>query len=109
MLKTSHISRGRDVAAARATSAEDARHRQRRLDREADALAAEAQQVAQAAAGDVGEAVHGDVRAQQLEHRAHVDDGRLEQRVGDRAPPSSAGRSSRREPPSSSSARRASV
>jgi len=61
---------------------EDARHRQRRLDRVADA-AVQAQEVRQPSAGDVGQAVHGDVAAQQVERRADVDDGRREQRIGD--------------------------
>ena len=43
----------------------------------------------------------GDVAAQQLEHRAHVDHGRLEQRVGD-ARAAQLGRASRRAPSGSS-------
>ena len=69
--------------AVRADQVEHRRHGQRRLDREAD-VAGEPQQVRQPAAGDVREAVDGQPGAQQLEHRAHVDDGRLEQHVGDR-------------------------
>ena len=70
--------------AALAHEVDDRRHGQRVLDREADGLV-EAQQVQQAAAGDVGEAVDRDVRADQLERGAHVDHRRLEQRVGERA------------------------
>ena len=85
----------------------DGGDRQRVLDRVADA-GAQAQQVLQAAAGDVRQAVDREAGAQQVEHGAHVDDGRLEQRVGDAAPSSSAGRASS-PGPSSTSTRRASV
>ena len=42
----------------------------------------QAQQVEHPVAGDVRQAAHRDLGAQQLEHRPHVDHGRLEQRVG---------------------------
>jgi len=45
----------------------------------------EAVEVLQAAGGDVGEAAHIDLGAQQLEHRLDVDLGRLEQDVAERA------------------------
>ena len=62
---------------------EHGRHGQRVGDLEAD-VGVQAQQVQQPAAGDVRQAAHVGARAQQLEHRAHVDHRRLEQRVGHR-------------------------
>ena len=107
-MKTSHISAG-GTSAARAIELEDRRDGQRLLDRVADAVAAQAQQVQQPAAGDVGQPVDVDAGAQQVERRAHVDDGRLEQRVGD-ARAAQLGRAVvEAEPASCSSARRASV
>ena len=73
-------SAGEFFAMAPADELEDSRHRERVGDAEADA-GVEAQQVAQPAAGDVGQAVHLDVRAQEVQDRAHVDDGRLEELV----------------------------
>ena len=81
MLKTSHISAS-GTAPRRATSPKTGGTGSGASIAKPTARP-EAQQVAHAAAGDVREAAHGDVRAQQLEHRAHVDHGRLEQRVGD--------------------------
>ena len=69
-------------------------------------LGGEAQQVAEAAGGDVGEAADLDLGAQQLDDRLDVDLGRLEQDVAERpaeAPPG------RRRAASPSSAERASV
>ncbi len=57
---------------------------QRVVDLVAD-LGGEAEQVAEAARGDVGEAADLDLGAQQLEHRLDVDLGRLQQDVAERA------------------------
>ena len=96
MLKTSHISAVGDGAEAR-DEVEDRRDRQRLPRSRSRAVAAEAQDVGQAAAGDVGQPADVDAGAQQLEDRAHVDDGRLEQRVGDRGAAELGGRVVERE------------
>ena len=82
MLKTCCISAGRRSRHSSRDQAEHRRDGQRRVDLEAD-LGLQAQEVQQPVAGDVREAVDRHVGAQQLEHRAHVDHGRLEQGVGD--------------------------
>ena len=90
MLNTSHISAA-ETSPQLGDQLEHRRHGQRLGDLEADAVA-EPQQVEQAAAGDVGQPADLDVGAQQLQDRAHVDHGRLEQRRRRRvAPPSSPG------------------
>ena len=64
-------------------SSHDGGHGERVLDGVADAVAAQPQEVQQAAAGDVGQPVDVEAGAQERERRADVDHGRLEQRVGD--------------------------
>jgi hypothetical protein len=70
-------------AAEVADKGADRRDPERVGDLEAD-IAAEAREIEDAAAGDVREAVDRDAGAKELEDRADVDDGRLEQGVGDR-------------------------
>ena len=84
MLKTSHISASA-TAPQRAISSKIGGTGSGASIAEAD-VAVEAQEVVEAAAGDVRQAVDAVDGAgrQQLEDRADVDDGRLEQRVGDR-------------------------
>ena len=94
MLKTSHISasvtspRLRDQRRRPAGPAAARRSRSR---------APRRRMLFSAAAGDVREAAHGDVGAQQLQHGADVDDRRLQQRVGD-ARAAELGRACRRAP-----------
>ena len=82
---------------------EDGRHRQRVVDLEAD-VGVQAQQVQHPAAGDVREPAHVELRAQQLEHGADVDHGRLEQRVGDARAAQLRGRASSESEPSAARA-----
>ena len=108
MLNTSHISASRHARRAAGSGRRSAAAASGASISVADA-GVEPQQVEQAVAGDVREAVHLALRAQQVERRAHVDRGRLEQLVGERC--ARARRASRRATgrPASSSARRASV
>ena len=81
MLKTSHISASATSPSSRTARTRAARAAGPSISKPTSAC--RRSRFEQPAAGDVREPVHGDVRAQQLEHRAHVDHGRLEQRVGD--------------------------
>ena len=83
MLKTSCISSS-ETSAELLDQAEHRRHGERVVDLIPD-LGLEAQQVVEAVAGDVGKPADVDRRAKQLEDRPHVDLGRLEQDVAERA------------------------
>ena len=83
MLKTSHISASATSPSSWTSPKTGGTGSGSSISKPTSAL--QAQQVQQPAAGDVREPADvGSSRAQQLEHRAHVDHGRLEQRVGDR-------------------------